>query len=174
MIKKEPIRLNMKKVECNLHGNPIKFKCESPSCDSPYLCSDIDCLDHHFHHEGRLVLAKFNTNEWECKFQEVENVLNNDTLKVKEEYLTKVIQYFNGNLRKIQQDMKKFEKIKVEFSSNESSTLKADQFSNVNGFLALGNKLERKIDKLQSRINEDDLIFEDSSNFEPNEVEEVI
>ena len=85
--------------------------------------------------------------------------------------MTKVIQYFNGNLRKIQQDMKKFEKIKVDFSSNESCALTADQFSNVNGFLALGSKLERKIDKLQSKINEEDISFEDSSNVEPNEVE---
>jgi len=27
MIKKEPIQIARKIIECNLHGNPIKYKC---------------------------------------------------------------------------------------------------------------------------------------------------
>ena len=61
----------MKKLECNTHGKPIKFKCEHSSCTSPYLCSEIECLEEHFHDENKLIVGKFNSNEWEGKLQEV-------------------------------------------------------------------------------------------------------
>jgi hypothetical protein len=116
MIKREPIQISFKRIECNFHGHPIKYKCEHPQCHNPYLCADIDCLEEHFHEEERLVLTKFNATEWEGKLQEVENVLNNDTLKIKEDYLTKVVDYFNDKLSKIKANMQQFTNITSKFS----------------------------------------------------------
>ena len=51
--------------------------------------------------------------------------------------------------------MHKFEEIKFEFTDKQDISIKASSFDKVNGFLSLGSKLERKIDKLRSKINED-------------------
>lgn len=115
MIKEEAIQLPMKKIECNLHGNQIKLKCEFPGCKSPYLCSHYECLEEHFHDEGPLVARKFNSTLWESKFQEVENIIKDNTLKNKEHFLTKVVKYFTGNLSKIQEEVRLFEKMKFKF-----------------------------------------------------------
>ena len=97
-------------------------------------------------------MAKFNSNEWEGKLQEVENILNNDTLKLKEEFLIKAIDNLNQNLRNIKEDMKTFENLKQGFNATNSMSFKPEEFDNVNGFLSLGSQLERKIDKLRSKI----------------------
>jgi hypothetical protein len=94
MIKSESIQMRRKRIECNNHGNPIKYRCETENCNSPYLCGEEECINEHFHKDGKVVLSRFDSKLWESKFQEVENVLNNETLKVKEEYLTKLVDYF--------------------------------------------------------------------------------
>lgn len=59
----------MKKIECNLHGHPIKYQCDFPHCPSPYLCSNIECIEQHFHDEQKVILGKFNSTMWESKLQ---------------------------------------------------------------------------------------------------------
>ena len=120
MIKKEPIQLARKTIECNTHGQPIKYKCEQPGCPSPYLCAELDCIESHFHEEERAVLGRFNCSEWESKLQEVENVVNDDRLEVRERYLSKLVNYFQGNLMRIKEDLKKFNSMKNRFTLNNS------------------------------------------------------
>lgn len=45
MLKEEPIQLKMKRIECNVHGNNIKYKCEFAGCRNPYLCWESECLE---------------------------------------------------------------------------------------------------------------------------------
>ena len=54
----------------------------------------------------------------------------------------------------------------MEFSQNQTQAIRANNFDSVNGFLSLGSKLERKIDKLRSKINEDEMSFDDNSSVE--------
>jgi hypothetical protein len=123
MIKKEAIQLPMRKIECNLHGNPIRYKCEYSQCKSPYLCHHYECLEEHFHDDGPLVAAKFNLTLWESKLQEVENVISDDTLKDKEHFLTKVVKYFTGSLKKIQEEARNFEQMKFKFHDYDEEAL---------------------------------------------------
>lgn len=54
----------MKRIECNVHGNNIKYKCEYSGCKNPYLCWESECLEEHFHENDKLIVAKFNTTLW--------------------------------------------------------------------------------------------------------------
>ena len=157
MIKEEAVQLR-KKIECNLHGNQIRYKCECPNCQTPYICQESECIELHFHDSGKLTLTKFNTTLWESRFQEAENVINSNTLKVKEENLTKMVEYFNQSLVKIMKKMHKFEDMKFKLcESNEGSY--ENQFQRVNELLSLGSSLDRKMDRLRSKVNEDDFLF---------------
>ena len=59
-------------------------------------------MENHFHTEGKAIIGKFNCFEWESKLVEVENVINDDRLEIRGRYLAKLIDYFQGNLHKIQ------------------------------------------------------------------------
>jgi cytochrome c556 len=87
----------------------------------------------------------------------VENVLNSETLKVKEECLTKWVDYFRDALQKIHQDMSKFQQVKSKICENDEGNVTPQYFENINGFLSMGCKLERRIDALRARIIDDDI-----------------
>lgn len=86
-------------------------------------------------------MTRFNSSLWESKLQELENIYNSDTLKVKQEYLYKAVNYFSGAMAKIQEEMNKFETLKGSFRENEQKAFNVEQFENVNGFLSLGSKI---------------------------------
>ena len=88
-----------------------------------------------------MVLTKFNSSLWESKLQEVENICNSDTLKIKEEYMNKIVRYFSGAMGRIQEEMNKFEMLRGSFRENEQKAFTVNQFESVNGFLSLGSKL---------------------------------
>lgn len=47
-------------------------------------------------------MTRFNTFEWESKLVEVEKVINDDRLEVRERHLAKLVDYFQSHLKTIQ------------------------------------------------------------------------
>jgi hypothetical protein len=50
----------------------------------------------------------------------VENVVNDDRLEIRERYLSKLVNYFQGNLMRIKEDLKKFNSMKNRFTLSNS------------------------------------------------------
>jgi hypothetical protein len=90
----------------------------------------------------------------------VENVLNNETLKVKEEHLTKLVDYFTQTLQKIHSEMSKFQEVKSKICDSEEVSVTPQYFDSINGFLSMGCKLERRIDSLRAKIIDEDISFD--------------
>ena len=86
--------------------------------------------------------------------------MNNETLKIKEENLSKLIDYFTQTLQKIRQEMTVFQEVKTKIVQDEDNKLNGQYFENINGFLSMGCKLERKIDNLRSKIIDEDIMLE--------------
>jgi hypothetical protein len=63
----------------------------------------VDCIDGHFHDEGKLVLIKFDSKLWGNKLEEAEKALNSEAIKLKEEYLTNTVKFFAQSLENIRQ-----------------------------------------------------------------------
>lgn len=64
MIKTENIQMKRKRIECNTHGAHVKYRCEHPNCSSPYVCAGEDCIDEHFHQDGKLAFTRFDSKLW--------------------------------------------------------------------------------------------------------------
>lgn len=57
--------------------------------------------------------------------------------------------------------MSKFQEVKSKICENDESSVTPQYFENINGFLSMGCKLERKIDALRAKIIDEDI--DDSS-----------
>lgn len=140
MIKKENSSYRKRRVECQIHGEPIKYRCETPGCTNVFLCSHPDCLEEHFHNEAKLVLSRFDSKLWDSKLQEADNVLTNNSLRLKEEELTRIVGFFTASLSKIHEQMQSFQQTREELTNSEEA-LHPSYFDKVNTFLCLGSKL---------------------------------
>ena len=65
--------------------------------------------------------------------------------------------FFTDALQKIHQDMYKFQEVKSKICENDEGNLSPQYFENINGFLSMGCKLERKIDALRAKIIDEDI-----------------
>ena len=55
-----------------------------------------------------------------------------------------------------------FQEIKLKIAQNEDNKVNSQYFENINGFLSMGCKLQRKIDNLRSKIIDEDIMLEDN------------
>lgn len=53
--------------------------------------------------------------------------------------------------------MYKFQEVKSKICENDEGNLSPQYFENINGFLSMGCKLERKIDALRAKIIDEDI-----------------
>ena len=47
-----------KKIMCPDHNFKYVFRCEYPTCESPFICGNLDCIDSHFH-EDKATISRF-------------------------------------------------------------------------------------------------------------------
>lgn len=53
--------------------------------------------------------------------------------------------------------MSKFQEVKSKICENEEGDVTPQYFENINGFLSMGGKLERRIDALRAKIIDEDI-----------------
>lgn len=102
-----------------------------------------------------MVVSRFDSQVWESKLQEVENVLNTDALREKQGLLTRFSEFLSNALHRVGQDFSRFDQARQQILSPKNTPI-ANYFENINGFLSLGSKIERRLDELRAKIAEDD------------------
>ena len=150
-----------RRMECNQHGQTLRYRCADPDCPQPLLCSHPDCLDSHFH-SPTLSITRFDHALWEGRLVEVQHALLNDALTRKQASLDSVIQHLTSSMARISEEMTGLDRIKQEISQDSpAEPVTAGYLNNLNGFLCLSSQLDRKLDALRAKINEEEVPVEE-------------
>lgn len=89
-----------KKIHCLEHRQKYVYKCEYPSCESPFICGIVDCIDSHIH-EGKITMSKFNTESIASKFHEVDNLISDDTIYENAKVLKNYIEGLKESIKNV-------------------------------------------------------------------------
>ncbi len=80
-VKTEPSianRIYLKRKElCPSHDLKYRYMCVAEGCEHRYLCNREECFDNHFH-SGKLVLIRFNHEEFSEKFELAQRAIMNE------------------------------------------------------------------------------------------------